>query len=162
MLLRATLKNGTQLTLSKSGTEGWKAAPSPFVQDDVYAGVVFDANRLTDGFGSPGFGDKAWVAATVTVQPNPAVPLFGRMSAHVFTPTRIVAERKAARLTVPAAGVYVYWFASNEAGWTELHAEGLPTNTSLKVAHSEQLNNGTVREWVVRSQPTPPGRNQHA
>jgi hypothetical protein len=159
LLLRATLTNGSQVTLLKSvaGPDGpgiWQAAPSPFVSADVFAGVHFDASRLQDGFSLPQFRPKAkWVAAVATVQPNKAVPIFGPMSPHIFAPTKIVSRvrpvsvRRAAALVPKGANPdsWIFSFATNEAGWAELDTSGLPANTSVTLLHAERMTlpNGT-------------------
>ena len=85
----------------------WLASPSPFVSDDVYKGVHFDARNLSDGFSLPGYrpaaavGAARWVPAVAVAQ---APTLFGPMAPHVFAPERIIAERHPIKLTTPEPG----------------------------------------------------------
>ena len=137
LLLRLTLKNGTSTVVARSSPQTWTASESPFTSDDVYKGVAFDARKLKDGFASPGYKpDSGWTPAAPV--PN-ASALFGAMSPHVFTPTRIVSKRHPVRMTTPAPGVYVYWFAENSVGWAQLNNVRLPAGTNLTLAHGEQL-----------------------
>ena len=144
LLLRVTLHNGTALTVSASSPSTWSSTSSPFVTEDVYAGVTFDARKLTDGFAEPGFKPATpWPPATLV---KDATKLFGLMHPHVYTPTRVVSERFPVRMTQPSPGTYVYWFEDNDVGWAQLRAVSLPADTTLKLAHAEQLRlpNGTV------------------
>lgn len=137
LILRLTLKNGTAVTLATSSASGWSASPSPFVSDDVYKGVVFDARNISDGFATPSFQEgKEW--AHVVPVPNSST-LFGEMSAHVYTPSRIVSERKPIKMTQPHPGRYVYWFPENFVGWAQINDVILPAGTTLSLAHGEQL-----------------------
>ena len=137
LMLRLTLKNGTAITLAASGTGSWRASPSPFVSDDVYKGVVFDARNISDGFAAPNFHEgKEWVPAVPV--PNSST-LFGVMSPHVYTPSRIVSERKPIKMTQPSPGHYVYWFPENSVGWAQINDVNLPAGTTLSLAHGEQL-----------------------
>ena len=84
--------------------------------------MVFDANLLMDGFATPSFkSGPTWVPAVGTnYKPNPLVPILGRMSPHVFTPTRIVSENRALKITKTSTGSFVFWFPSNEASESQL------------------------------------------
>ena len=135
LLLKATLTNGTTLTLAASDSTTWTASQSPFLADDVYKGVVFDANLLQDGWARPDFvpssggGNKSWTAAVEVQNSIPAArhvsytggKLLGKLSPHVYTPTRQVRERFPAKLTEPQKGIYVYWFETNHVGWAQLN-----------------------------------------
>jgi alpha-L-rhamnosidase len=137
LVLRVTLKNGTALTVSTSSPQAWQASPSPFVSDDVYKGVEFDARNLTDGFALPHCdGCSGWSPAVAV--PN-ASSFFGSLSPHVYTPTRIIAERHPVKMTRSPTGSYVYWFAENSVGWSTLNNVTLPAGTTLTLAHGEQL-----------------------
>ena len=149
LLLRAALANGTTVTVAASAPAGWSAAASPFVSDDVYNGVHFDARLLADGFSTPGYKPPAAPGSWRPATPVPgAGSLFGRLTPHVFTPIRLVSERRPVRITRPAGAnsTYVFWFADNSVGWAQLNDVVLPAGTTLKLAHAEQMRapNGTV------------------
>eukprot|EP01048_Picozoa_sp_COSAG05_P016318 COSAG05_NODE_2085_length_3597_cov_2.234420_3_plen_569_part_00 len=148
LLLRLTLANGTKLTIARSGND-WLASPSPFVSDDVYKGIEFDARNLSDGFSAPNFrpgiDDKQqWTPAAVVWKAAPFQT--AKMTPHIFTPDRVISQRFPVKLTTPSPGVYVFWFAANDVGWAQLNNVQLPAGTKLTLAHAEQMRlpNGTV------------------
>ncbi len=48
----------------------WKAAESPYVFGDIWAGEVYDAREEKPGWDKPGFDDSAWQAAVIRTAPD--------------------------------------------------------------------------------------------
>ena len=134
----ATIKNITQ----------WGASAGPITWNDVFEGESFD-NRLYDaGWTTPGndatAAGKAVDWAPVQELPANAPTAKATLSLHQFTPIRSIAKRHPVAITTAgqdAQGntVYVFHFAENFVGWTELHGLDLPAGTVLTLSHGEQL-----------------------
>ena len=145
LLLRVTLRNGTSLTVAASRPEAWRATDSPFVVDDVYGGVRFDARLLTDGFSRPGYAvGGSWTAAAAVLD---ATTLFGPLHPHVFTPDRLISERRPVKITRPSNNSYVFWFADNNVGWAQLNNVTLAAGTMLQV---RRASCSSAMTYVIR------------
>src|SRR5207245_665151 len=82
--------------------ENWKAAESPILHAEIYAGETYDARLEKPGWNKVGFDDSSWVPASV------ADPYPGKLSAQIDTPPRVVASLKPERVTPMRDGSYVF------------------------------------------------------
>ncbi|MFE9879323.1 alpha-L-rhamnosidase [Streptomyces sp. NPDC005784] len=128
-----------------SGTD-WRAAAGPIVAADLLGGETYDARMETAGWTSPGFDDRAWLAARAA---GDAVP--PQIVAQVDGPVRVAGERPAEKVTEPAPGVFVFDLGQNMVGSVRLRVSG-DAGTTVRMRHAEVLNpDGTLYTANLRS-----------
>jgi alpha-L-rhamnosidase len=132
----------------------WRAASGALVTDAWYAGEDYDARREQADWNKPGanLGDGAtrrdgspmnWTSAGVAPAPNLATKLIAREGEGIYEAERFTPKT----VTNPAAGVWVFDFGQNFAGWPEINLPELPAGTIVKVKPAESLNaDGTVNQ----------------
>ncbi|MEY2248642.1 alpha-L-rhamnosidase [Streptomyces sp. BF23-18] len=128
-----------------SGT-GWRAAAGPIVAADLLSGETYDARGETDGWTSPGFDDRAWLAVRAA---GDGVPR--QVVAQLDGPVRVAGERPAEKVTEPAPGVHVFDLGQNMVGSVRLRVSG-EAGTTVRMRHAEVLNpDGTLYTANLRS-----------
>src|SRR6185369_8817166 len=81
---------------------------------------------------APYVEDASWRAALAVRAPG------GVLSAQMFPPQKVMSSLQAARITSPRAGVYVFDFRQNTAGWSKLSVAG-PAGTTITMKYGEKL-----------------------
>ncbi|MFF3884315.1 alpha-L-rhamnosidase [Streptomyces sp. NPDC001914] len=128
-----------------SGTD-WRATAGPIVAADLLNGETYDARAETDGWTSPGFDDRTWLAVRAAGDAAP-----GRIVAQPDGPVRVAAERPAEKVTEPAPGVHVFDLGQNMVGSVRLRVSG-EAGTTVRLRHAEVLNpDGTLYTANLRS-----------
>ncbi|WP_328445602.1 glycoside hydrolase family 78 protein [Streptomyces sp. NBC_00386] len=128
-----------------SGTD-WRAAAGPIVAADLLSGETYDARGETDGWTSPGFDDRTWLAVRAAGEGAPR-----RIVAQLDGPVRVAGERPAEKVTEPAPGVYVFDLGQNMVGSVRLRVSG-EAGTTVRMRHAEVLNpDGTLYTANLRS-----------
>ncbi|MGQ4380329.1 alpha-L-rhamnosidase [Streptomyces sp. SAS_267] len=128
-----------------SGT-GWRAAAGPIVAADLLSGETYDARGETDGWTSPGFDDRAWLAVRAAGDGAPR-----QVVAQLDGPVRVAGERPAEKVTEPAPGVHVFDLGQNMVGSVRLRVSG-EAGTTVRMRHAEVLNpDGTLYTANLRS-----------
>jgi len=123
--------------------EHWKCATGPILFNTIYGGEVFDARREQAGWDRAGFDDHDWVAATLVEAPK------GQLVAQALPPIRADKILKAAKITEPKPGVFVFDFGQNLAGYADLKVRG-PVGTTVKLKYAERLaTNGCVDQKII-------------
>ncbi len=108
---------------------GWRARPSPVVRSEIYDGETWDARRALPGWSEPGFADSGWAPARIAEPPS------GQLSAQPDPPIRITETLKPQTVSEPRAGVFVFDFGQNFAGFCRLRVKGRPGDqVSLRFA----------------------------
>jgi len=124
--------------------ESWKIAAGPVRSSELYNGEIYDARDETPGWDAPGFDAKGWEAAL------PAQVSL-RLDAEVCPPIRALQTLKVQTITEPKAGVFVFDFGQNFAGWCRLHVKG-PAGTDVELRFAEILkHSGEVDQSNLRS-----------
>jgi len=128
--LRVTYVDGT---VHDFGTDGaWRSLPGPYVRADLQDGEHYDARRLPQGWGEPGFDDSRWQAAVP--QPDTAAQLVPQPD----EPVRVTEVRGAqARLPAPS-GVFVYDVGQNMVGVARVRLSGRAGQT-VRLRHAEEI-----------------------
>ncbi|HEY1750838.1 MAG TPA: family 78 glycoside hydrolase catalytic domain, partial [Caulobacteraceae bacterium] len=125
--------------------DGWRTAPSPVVESEIYNGETWDARREQPGWAAPGFGDAGWSAARVNAPPP------GKLVAHAAPPIRITETLTASSVTEPRPGVCVFDFGQNFAGLCRLRVKGAAGET-VRLRFAEiLLESGEVDQANLRA-----------
>jgi alpha-L-rhamnosidase len=125
--------------------ESWKAAASPILRSDIYAGEVYDARLEQSGWEKPGFDDSKWKSAGVADAPAIAV------SSQITAPDRVIALLHPKSVTPVANGAYIFDMGQNMVGWTTLKVKGA-AGTRVRLRFAEILNpDGTIYTANLRN-----------
>ncbi len=136
LLLDVTFADGTRQSV-RSDT-AWKWSTGPITGNDLYAGETYDARLERTGWDRPGFQDAGWRGVRTVAAPS------GRHEAAMLPPIRVTSTLRAVRLAQPQAGVYVYDFGQNIAGWPRLRVQG-PAGSTVRMRTAEEvLANGML------------------
>jgi alpha-L-rhamnosidase len=125
--------------------ESWKAAESPILRSDIYAGEAYDARLEQSGWEKPGFDDSKWKPAVVADAPAIAV------SSQITAPDRVIATLHPRSVTPVANGTYIFDMGQNMVGWTTLKVKGA-AGTKVQLRFAEILNpDGTIYTANLRN-----------
>ena len=108
--------DGTTAEIDSDGT--WKTHPGPIVFSSTYGGEDYNALLEPRGWDRPGFRDAGWRAALVTSGPG------GTLMPELAPPIRLMHTYSPVKVTHPEAGVTVYDFGQNFAGWPSITVTG--------------------------------------
>lgn len=109
----------------------WQTHTSAITRDTFYHGETYDARLEMPGWASPSFTVQGWVPAVELEQG-------GKLVAEACEPIQVTEERPAVRITEPAAGVHVFDFGQNAAGYVRLSVRG-PRGTCVRLRFAEIL-----------------------
>lgn len=120
-------------------TDGsWKTSESHILKNSIYLGEYQDANRKIENWSKPLFEDHNWSAAIVVQGPG------GKMKSQMAPPVKITGRIKPVSVHEPRAGVYVYDFGQNFAGWINFKVS-TQKGRNIQFFYGELLNpDGTV------------------
>jgi alpha-L-rhamnosidase len=125
--------------------ESWKAAASPIVQSEIYAGETYDARLEKEGWASNGFDDSSWNSAVVETPPIVA------LSSQISQPAQVVATIVPNRVTRSENGAYIFDMGQNMVGWVRLKVKG-ETGSRVTLRFAEILNpDGTIYTKNLRN-----------
>jgi len=125
--------------------ESWKAARSPILASEIYAGEAYDARLANADWGRGQGGGGPWNAAVVTEAPK-GIDLSAQpdMTVHQTQTIRPVA-------VTMAGGDAVFDMGQNMVGVAKLRVRG-PAGTTVKLRFAERLNpDGTVYTENLRN-----------
>jgi alpha-L-rhamnosidase len=97
---------------------GWRTSESPIQEAQVRVGVIYDARLEQAGWDRVQFDDNHWQEAKVA-DPPPC-----RLVAQLTPPIRVTQTLKPCGINQPKAGLYVFDFGQNFAGWCRLKVKG--------------------------------------
>ncbi len=147
-LLRAQLEmtfvDGTKQTVTTDTT--WKAAASPILSSEIYAGEAYDARLAQAGWNANGFkGAPGWSAAV-----GEEIASGVKVSAQPDMPVHPAQTLKAVGVTM-AGQEAVFDMGQNMVGTVRLHVRG-PRGTTVRMQFAERLNpDGTVYTENLRN-----------
>jgi alpha-L-rhamnosidase len=125
--------------------DSWKAAASPILRSEIYAGEVYDARLEQAGWENNGFNDSRW--SSTSISDAPAIIL----SSQISLPTQVIATMVPKRATPGANGAYIFDMGQNIVGWATLRVKG-PANTRVRLRFAEILNaDGTIYTENLRN-----------
>jgi len=125
--------------------ETWQTSDSALLLNDIYDGETYDARRETIGWDTFGFEAESWRPASLAVPPE------GRLEPN-SQPSVLAWEALApVRVLHPDAGVAVYDFGQNIAGWAKIKANG-PAGSRVALRYSELIDEkGNIDPWTNRN-----------
>ena len=125
--------------------ESWKAAGSPILRSEIYAGEEYDARLEQTGWEKSGFDDSRWVPAAVADAPGIAV------SSQPDAPPRVILTLDPKSVTPSAGGAYVFDMGQNMVGWVTLKVKGA-AGAKVRLRFAEILNpDGTIYTANLRN-----------
>jgi alpha-L-rhamnosidase len=134
--LELDYSDGSSETTISDGS--WKAAPSPILESEIYAGELYDARGEKPGWNSPAFDDSRW--STAAIADAPPITVSSRISAS----PQVVATLTPKTVTRSNNGAYVFDMGQNMVGWVTLRVKGA-AGTRVRLRFAEILNpDGTI------------------
>ena len=125
--------------------ESWKAAASPILRSDIYAGEFYDARLEQSDWEKPGFDDSKWKPTAVAETPSIAI------SSAITAPARVITTLNPKSVTPIPNGAYVFDMGQNMVGWVTLKVKGEP-GTKVQLRFAEILNpDGTIYTANLRN-----------
>ncbi len=125
--------------------DSWRAAASPILRSDIYAGEVYDARLEQPGWEKVGFDDSKWNAAVVADAPAIAV------TSQIAAPARVIATIAPRSVTAVANGAYIFDMGQNMVGWATLKVKGA-SGDKVRLRFAEILNpDGTIYTANLRN-----------
>lgn len=112
---------------------GWKSSEGPLRQADLLMGEAYDARLEQSGWDSPGFDDRAWTAAELSVNPE------GALEAAPAEPVREAERLVPVSVTRQRSGVWIFDMGRNFAGTVLLKLRGEAGRT-VRLRYGEMLN----------------------
>ncbi|MEU8640063.1 family 78 glycoside hydrolase catalytic domain [Amycolatopsis sp. NPDC048633] len=143
LALVVTFADGTRQTVTTD--DSWRWSDGPVTANDLYAGESYDARLAQDGWDRPGFDDAAWHPVRAAAAPGPS------LTGSTAPPIRVVRTVRPVAVKQPRAGVFVYDFGENFAGWAQLRVAG-PAGTTVRMRTAEELTaDGTLDTTTNRN-----------
>jgi hypothetical protein len=133
LILRLDVEHEDGASTTVVSDASWKSAFGPIVFSCVYGGEDYDARREAPGWDRPGFDDAAWRPAGIVDGPG------GILSSRSAPPVKVMQEFKAARVTEPRPGIFVYDLGQNFSGRPRIVVEG-PAGATVKMIPGELLD----------------------
>jgi alpha-L-rhamnosidase len=141
--LELAYADGSRETVVTDGS--WKAAASPIIRSEIYAGEVYDARLEQAGWETVGFDDSRWNSAVTADMPSIAV------SSQITAPARVIATLNPKQVTPLANGTYIFDMGQNMVGWATLKVKGT-AGTVIRLRFAEILNpDGTIYTANLRN-----------
>ncbi len=125
--------------------DSWRAAPSPILWSEIYAGESYDARLEQSGWQKAGFNDANWKPAAIADAPAIA------LSSQITQPVQVVATLNAKTVTPVANRAYVFDMGQNMVGWVTLKVRGA-AGSKVRLRFAERLNpDGTIYTANLRN-----------
>jgi len=123
----------------------WKAAASPIIESQLYAGEIYDARLEKTGWDKPGFTDNKWKPAVIAEAPSTA------LTAQIDPAVREVTQIHPKTVMLSKNGAYVFDIGQNMVGWATLKVKGAP-GSKITLRFAEILNpDGTIYTQNLRN-----------
>ncbi len=129
--LEVTYEDGT--TGCFVSDETIKVQESPVRCSDLFAGEVYDANKMPYGWESSGFNDSGWQSVI------PADFGYGNLKAQYGQPVRPIMKLPVKRMLTSPKGERIIDFGQVIAGRVRLYIQ-VPKDTKVTVIHTEGLD----------------------
>ena len=141
--LEIDYEDGSHATLVSD--DSWKAAQSPILHSEIYAGEVYDARAEQAGWNKSGFNDGSWSSAAVA--PTPSIVVSSQNTA----PVQITENIEPKSVTPFPNGTYVVDMGQNMVGWATLKVSGT-AGTVVRLRFAEILNpDGSIYRQNLRN-----------
>jgi len=110
----------------------WKAAPSPVVFDNIYAGETYDARLELPGWNAAGFNDSSWSAVAPMQAPTE------NLVPQELEPIRKVRSVNPVAVFPAENGEWILDMGQNMTGWLQIRVNE-PRGTKLLMRFAELL-----------------------
>ena len=141
--LEIDYRDGSHESIVTDGS--WKAARSPILHSEIYAGEVFDARFEQLDWNKASFDDGRWASAAV----GDAPPIV--LSSQITAPVQITETIHPKTVTPLPNGAYVFDMGQNMVGWTTLKVSGTAGST-VRLRFAEILNpDGSIYRENLRN-----------
>ena len=124
--------------------EGWRAGPSPVLENDLYDGQTIDARLRDDSWLGSGFHQSDWSGVHVVDLDT------ARLTPYLGPVVRRQEELAAVRIWSSPSGRTLVDFGQNIAGWVRLRAQGDPGQT-ITVRYAEVLEDDELGTRPLRT-----------
>ncbi len=131
--IHVTYDDGTKDVIGSD--DSWVCHPSAIIEDSIYDGEVFDANKILSGWSTVAYDDASWTQARA-YQPDGLGRLEDRLS-----PPVIVKETLKPELIKTPAGEWVLDMKQNMVGWLKFEVDE-PKDTKITISYGEILQDG--------------------
>ncbi len=111
----------------------WKAALSPIVESQIYAGETYDARLELNGWQTVAFDDSGWKSAVLAEAPSIAI------SSQITAPAQVIETLTPKGVHQLPNGSYVFDMGQNMVGWATLKVKG-PAGTKVHMRFAEIVN----------------------
>jgi alpha-L-rhamnosidase len=125
--IELTYKDGHKEHISTDTS--WKAAESPFVFGDVWAGEAYDAREEQPGWDKTGFDDSKWAAAVIRTTPD------GSLTANDGPTDKVTEVFKPVSFEKQDDGSYKVDFGTVISGWANFKGITGKAGDTLKVEY---------------------------
>lgn len=115
--------------------DDWKAAQSPVLFDNIYAGETYDARLEQPGWCSTGFDDAGWNPVRIMDAPT------ANLVEQELEPIRKVRAIRPVAICPAENGEWIVDLGENIAGWLQLHLDE-PRGTVVEMRFAEVLMPG--------------------
>jgi len=128
------------------GTDtSWLCKPSPILYDNIYDGVIYDANLEIFDWCKVGLDMTGWKPMQEIVPGE-----LGKLTARLSLPIKIMDEIKPIAVIKTPAGETVLDMGQNMVGWLRMRVDA-PKGTKITVSHGEILQQGNFFSKNLRS-----------
>ena len=152
--IRLDFADGTSTFVTT--TPQWKVTTGPILQDAIFTGETYDAQKEIPAWCQADFDDSSWPVARAIAAPT------GTMMAQMAPFDRVVGNLTATALTQavhglegrifqPEPGVYGFDFGQNFAGWVRIKVRQ-PAGTKIQIHYIEDsgLRYGQSDTYIVK------------
>lgn len=132
LLFQLNMNFGGGRELSVFSDPSWLTDDGPTVDDSIWYGEQYDANRFRPGWAEPGFGCSGWTNARMV---NPPA---GVLESFIEPPIRTVASYPCRLMEETEKGVFLFDAGKMTAGWCRITLTGRK-NRRVKITYGEKL-----------------------
>jgi len=125
--------------------DSWMCKPSPIVFDNIYDGIIYDANLEIANWCKPEMDDSSW-ENTKSIEPFDLGPLMARLS----LPVKIMQEFKPIAIIETPKGETVLDMGQNMVGWVRIRINE-PKGTKITISHGEIMQKDVFFNENLRS-----------
>jgi len=141
--MHVTYEDGTSEIICTD--DSWLCKPSPILFDNIYDGVIYDANKEIPNWCNTSFAETDWQPMQI-INPQELGPLTARLS----LPVKCMEEITPIELIKTPAGETVIDLGQNMVGWLRMRINA-PKGTEIKISHGEIMQNDNFYRDNLRS-----------
>ncbi|MCL2361081.1 MAG: glycoside hydrolase family 78 protein [Defluviitaleaceae bacterium] len=125
--------------------EDWLCTSSPILFDNIYDGIIYDANAEIPNWCKNNIDESNWEKMQVTVPRE-----LGKLMARMSLPVKIMEKIKPIAVIKTPAGETVLDMGQNMVGWLRMRID-VPKGTRITISHGEILQHDNFYNDNLRS-----------